>query len=247
MNNILCKPTYLCIGVQKSGTTSLISYMNIHPEIYMNPKELHFFDMYELNNENIKNYESKFKPGEKKIIGEKTPSYCYLQFAIDRIYSYNPNMKLILILREPISRAYSQFNMDHPDILDEFISYVLENSNNLKDIKSNGEYYIERGYYDEHIEYILKKFPPENLYVGIAEEIKLNKNEEYNKIFKFLGGSELIINDDKDTHVRSYEKLLDKNDAKILYEIYKPHNERLYNILGRKIDIWEKYYENLFY
>ena len=41
----------------------------------------------------------------------KTPSYCYLKYAMDRIYNYDKNMKLIILLREPISRAYSHFNM----------------------------------------------------------------------------------------------------------------------------------------
>ena len=243
------KPTFICIGAQKAGTTSFINYMNQHPSIYMYDKELHFFDTQELNKESIIEYEKNFKPPNNKfIIGEKTPSLYYLQYSIDRIYDYDPNMKLVLILREPISRAYSQYNMDNSNI-DSFLDNIIKYKDiNLKDIKSNKEnpYNIVRGFYNEHIEYILSKFPKENLYIGISEEIKNNKNYEYNKIFNFLGCIENInIDITQDTRIGKYEKNISNNDAKVLYNIYKPHNEKLYNILGRKIDIWEKYYESL--
>ncbi len=54
------KPNYICIGVQKGGTTSLIKYLNLHPEIYMVNRELHFFDRKlangELSDKAIKKY-----------------------------------------------------------------------------------------------------------------------------------------------------------------------------------------------
>ena len=110
------KPNYICIGVQKGGTSSLINYLNLHPEIYMAIGEKHFFDRKlphgELSDEDIKKYEESFEKTTKPIVGEKTPSYCYLRYAIDRIYNYDKNMKLIIILREPISRAFSQYNME---------------------------------------------------------------------------------------------------------------------------------------
>lgn len=109
------KPNFICIGVQKGGTASLIKYLNFHPEIYMANKEKHFFDRAlskgELSNKDIKKYNQSFKT-TKTIVGEKTPSYCYLRYAIDRIYDYDKNMKLIIILREPISRGFSQYNMN---------------------------------------------------------------------------------------------------------------------------------------
>ena len=151
------KPNYLCIGVQKGGTTSLNAYMNYHPEIYMAHGERHFFDRKlsegELTKKNIENYENYFKT-TKSIIGEKTPSYNYLRYAIDRIYNYDKNIKLIILLREPISRSYSQFNMDliryqnknlkdlsNKEIEDEFKN--LENQK-LCDMTSNdGNFYSE--------------------------------------------------------------------------------------------------------
>lgn len=69
------KPNYLCIGIQKGGTTSLIKYLNQHPQIYMVSNEKHFFDKKKLTKKDIVNYEKSFKTN-KLIVGEKTPSYC---------------------------------------------------------------------------------------------------------------------------------------------------------------------------
>ena len=251
----IMKPNFLCIGVQKGGTTTLINYLNLHPEIYMARGEKHFFDRKlsygELSDKNIKNYEESFKT-TKKIVGEKTPSYCYLRYAIDRIYDYDKNMKLIIILREPISRAYSQYNMDLKnktlnDMTDEEIFEDLISEENIKldELISNGKNTVIRGFYDEFIEYILSKFSRDNLYIGISEEINQNKLKYYNEIYEFLGATKLKKINPLNTHVREYTKKIPKKLEKYLYNIYKPHNEKLYKILGRKIDSWENYYIQL--
>ena len=220
----------------------------------MKKGESHFFDTTELTESNIITYEETFNTN-KLIVGEKTPSYNYLQFAIDRIYNYNQNMKLILILREPIARAFSQYNMNLnfnkktlDDVNEEHIMNDFEKEENIKlsEIQNNGNYYINRGKYDEIISYILSKFNRKNLYIGIAEEIKTNKQKCYNDIINFLGAKELNeINENVDTHIREYKKPIPKIIENKLYNIYKPHNEKLYKILGRKIDIWENYYDKL--
>jgi len=245
----MVKPTFLCIGVQKSGTTSLKHYLNQHPDIFIQNRELHFFDDHELTEAEIVKYENTFMT-HKSIVGEKSPSYSYLQFAIDRIYQYNPNIKLILILREPIARAFSQYNMynniQHKTEKEIMLDFEREQDIQLSQVKRNGKYYILRGKYDEIISYILLKFPRENLYIGISEEIRANKKKEYNKIIEFLGGDALKeINERVDTAIGKYKKSIPKILEKKLYDIYKPHNERLYEILGRRIPSWETYYDKL--
>jgi len=183
----MVKLTFLCIGVQKYGTSSLINYLSQCPDIFMKKGESHFFDTTELSEINIINYENTFNT-DKLICGEKTPSYNYLQFAIDRIYNYNPNIKLILLLREPISRAFSQYAMEYDckklnlnDVSDEKILIDFEKEENIKlsEIKCNGSHYINRGKYDEILLYILSKFPKENLYIGISEHAKHIKSYHF--------------------------------------------------------------------
>ena len=242
------KPNYICIGVQKGSTTSLINYLNLHPEIYMATGEKHFFDRRlsygKLSDKDINRYEKSFKTN-KTIVGEKTPSYCYLRYAIDRIYNYDKNMKLIIILREPISRAFSQYNMELSfkktldDKSEEQIFNEFKSGENLQlnELKSNGSYFIIRGFYDEILEYILSKFSRNNLYIGISEEINQNKQKYYNEIYEFLGTTKLIkIDNTLNTRVGNYKKSIPEKLEEYLYNIYKPHNEKLYKILGRRID-----------
>jgi len=78
-----------------------------------------------------------------------------------------------------------------------------------------------------------------------AEEIKTNKQKYYNDMIKFLGGNEVNEFFENDVHIREYNRPIPKVLEQKLYNIYKQHNEILYEILGRKINIWENYYNDL--
>ena len=252
------KPHFICVGVQKGGTTSLNKYLRNHPDIFMPKNEKHLFDKPleegELTNKEIKQYENSFKT-DKLIVGEKSPSYCYLKFAIDRIYKYDKNMKIIILFREPISRAFSHYNMTLnvegktlDDVTEKKILKHFKEKEHLKlnDLeKRDRRNFIMRGYYDEILEHILSKFPRENVYIGISEEIKNNKLKYYNEIFEFLGAKKLEKINYLDRHIRTYTKPIPKSLELYLYNIYKPHVEKFYKILGRKIDVWENYYNKL--
>jgi hypothetical protein len=246
------KPTFLCIGLAKTGTTTLIRYLAAHPQIFMTKKyEVNFFNNDSEYNRGCIYYENNFIT-DKLIVGEKTPSYC-LPYAIDRIHRYSPNIKLVVLLREPISRAFSHFNMwlDHQektldDVSDSTIMNIFkkEEQVQLLKLRTNGPLFVVKGKYDEIIIYIYTKFPKENVYIGIAEEIRMNKQKGYNDIFRFLGAELMNIDENiGDYGVRQYARPIPEILKKRLYTIYKPHNERLYKILGRKIDIWEEYYK----
>ena len=125
-------------------------------------------------------------------------------------------MKLIIILREPISRAYSSFNMGKQkgkfskiNLDDDILKFFAKQENDkLTDKNSNDTYsHIVRGFYDEILEYILSKFSRDNLYIGISEEINQNKLKYYNEIYEFLGATKLKkIIDTLNTHVGEYTK-----------------------------------------
>ena len=101
-------------GTQKGGTSALDSFLRQHPEICMptTRKELHFFDREE-ENRDYKKYHANFKPKpQHRVIGEASPIYMYWETAPDRIWKYNPKMKWILALRNPVERAFSAWNME---------------------------------------------------------------------------------------------------------------------------------------
>lgn len=246
---VINKPNvnFLFIGVQKSSSSSFIHFLKQNKDIFIYKYEAHFFDKNELNIENIKNYESLFNT-KKLIVGEKTPSYCYLPYCIDRIFNYNPNIKLILFLREPISRAYSAYNMyynstfnNHKNFNNLDTNYIInyfEEEKKIKicDIKNTGPHILQRGYYDEIIEYIYNKFPRKNIKILIYEEIIENYNESYNDIFSFLGANKIPDIKNKTKNRGLYKKDIDPILFNYLHNIFKFHNNNLYKILGRKID-----------
>ncbi len=101
-------------GTQKGGTSALDSFLQQHPEICMpeTRKELHFFDR-EADDTDYKKYHANFKPKpQHRAIGEASPIYMYWETAPYRIWRYNPQMKWILALRNPVERAFSAWNME---------------------------------------------------------------------------------------------------------------------------------------
>lgn len=108
------KPNFLIIGAQKCGTTSLFSYLN-ECEGFMgaNRKELHYFDLEDNFKKGNEWYENHFlgSIGRRGLFFEASPSYLYCKKTPVRLRDYSPDLKFIIILREPISRAYSAWNM----------------------------------------------------------------------------------------------------------------------------------------
>jgi hypothetical protein len=117
----------MIIGAQKCGTTSLFSILNSHPAIVgSEPKELNFFSVSRDWRRDLANYEKHFKIGKNKIYFEASPTYTFLpggysqgawdkkypirNFRVwDDIYDYNPDMKLIYLVRHPIDRIISSY------------------------------------------------------------------------------------------------------------------------------------------
>ncbi|MCR9289853.1 MAG: sulfotransferase domain-containing protein [Bacteroidetes bacterium] len=111
------EPDFLIVGAQKAGTTSLFYYLDQHPEMFGAPgKELRFFDRDENYKQGISWYKKKFIELKKPLIRgrknfEATPEYLYRLNAIQRIYNFKPDLKIIILLREPVKRAFSAWNM----------------------------------------------------------------------------------------------------------------------------------------
>ncbi len=104
-------PDFLGIGAQRAGTTWLYHCLKDHPQIGVSQeKELHFFDSG--FDRGLSWYENQFPDtGEFEIVGEVTPNYLNHPDAPGRIAGILPDVKLIAILREPVSRAYSAYEL----------------------------------------------------------------------------------------------------------------------------------------
>ena len=122
-------PNFIILGSQKAGTTSLYQVLKQHPEIFMPAKkELNFFFHKAEYAKGQNYYQRYFKnaPVNARAIGEASPGYICHPETPKRIHRLLPNAKLIVTVREPISRAYSQY-WDNRRSLSEFINFRRSN------------------------------------------------------------------------------------------------------------------------
>jgi len=104
-------PDFIIIGAQKCGTSSLHAYLEQHSEIEGSiPKEIHFFDRDIYLGKKLNSYRRHFLSGTNHLCFESSPSYLYAPGAAQNIYKYYPEIKLIVILRDPVKRAFSAWN-----------------------------------------------------------------------------------------------------------------------------------------
>lgn len=241
------KLNFAIVGAQKAGTSATKLYLRTYGKnIIMSKKETKFFSINNLYSKGLNYYSSLFDTSNisNLIFGEKDPSYCIVKPALNRLKKHNQNIKIIIILREPIARAYSAHNMDIQDgLTDESFSKVIR-----KKVKNDGlankvkKFYIERGFYINQLKYIEKTFGKENIKIYIQEQMLLNPHVYYTEIFEFIGAKyvpekerEIIIN-----HKRKYESSISQKDKQFLKDLYKPYNELLFDLLGYEIKEWQQ-------
>lgn len=192
------KINFLIMGTQKGGTSALAKFLSEHEQIGMAAqKEVHFFDHDKFFDPlvNYQDYHDYFSDvissPQYQVIGEATPIYMYCQNAPQRIAQYNPKMKLIFILRNPLDRAYSHWTMNRRRGL-EFLSFSeairLENER-LKVAPEGYRFYsyVERGYYSQQIKKIMELFPRKQMLFLKNEDLKVRHIPTLNRVYDFLG------------------------------------------------------------
>lgn len=161
---------FFVAGIQKGGTTAAAAYLARHPEVRMaNRKEVHFFDQDDEDwaGPDYDRYHAWFQPPLRKParIGEATPIYMYWPRAMERLRAYNPDAKLIVLLRHPTFRAYSHWRMEiakRRETLDFPLAIRAEGRDRITKTP-NGAHraysYVERGLYAPQIGRLLELFP----------------------------------------------------------------------------------------
>lgn len=177
-------PDFIGIGAQKSGTTWLYEKLRQHPDVYLpSQKELHYFTgNYHAP---IRYYESYFKDSGNRISGEITPAYSTLsRRRIKFISRLTPEVRIILILRDPRDRAWSQLRM-HVGRLgySSVEDYGIDNA--LELLKSS--HFTTRGNYVETVNAWTSVFPEEQILVLNYSEISKNPVGFINKVLGHIG------------------------------------------------------------
>lgn len=213
-------------GTQKGGTTALHAYFSEHPEICMaDPKEVHFFDNedhFANGKPNYSRYHDFFQPKRShKVLGEASPIYMYWNEAPRRIFEYNPKTKIIVVLRNPIERAYSHWNMErsrHADRLPfaEAIRTEAKRCREALPLQHRVFSYIDRGHYINQLRRIWTYFPRDRVLVLKQEELRCNPAETLNQASTFLGITPFSNVEPKSVHTLPYNATMAAADRDFL-------------------------------
>ncbi len=245
-------PQFLIVGVMKGGTTSLYEYLIQHPQIIPSlQKEIDFFN-YQFNF-GLDWYTSHFPPLPKYpkfITGEASPTYLLDLKTAQRVFEYFPKVKLLIILRNPVDRAISQY-YDHfhwlgreKRTLQDAINSEIEVLNSLDDpteIEINSSFWqtqkghLWRGLYVYFIEKWMQIFPAEQFLILQSEDLYTHPQETLQQAFEFLGVSPYKLQHYQQYTAGSYAQV-PQAIREQLSAFFKPHNQRLEAFLNRKFN-----------
>jgi hypothetical protein len=249
-------PDFLIIGVMKGGTTSLFKYLVEHPQVAAPfRKEIKFFDSnYSFGLDWYRAHfplKSSMKPGF--LTGEASPYYIFHPTAPERIYAALPSAKLIVLLRNPVQRAFSHYQhmvrvgvepLSFEDALDQEESRL---AGEAAKISADPRYstanhvrysYLARGHYFEQLQKWYSLYPADHILVLKSEDLSQTPSVVFRQTLQFLS---LAPWEPKqyDAHNKgSYQGMTPAAQAR-LTDYFRPHNQKLYELLGRDFG-WEE-------
>ena len=192
------KVDFFIVGAPKSGTTSLYHYLNEHPQVemssqkepdYFSDKAIHEQGMYYGKNrvKTLGKYESLFEQKESVVYGEASVSYLFYDNVAEDIKKYNPNAKIIIMLRNPIQRAFSHYLMDYKlGLISDSFENIIAKKSKHKNAHLFYQQYIEVSKYAMQIQRYQDFFEKENILFIDYEDFKKNVSETVGQVYNFL-------------------------------------------------------------
>jgi hypothetical protein len=263
------RPDFLIVGAKRGGTTSLWNWLVCHPHVApMFPasqqiKSPHYFD---INfTKGLSWYLSHFpthaslrriksRTGVRPICGEASPYYMFHPFAGERIAATLPDVKLIVSLRNPIDRAYSNYwerRGSGAEELDNFVAAIDAEPGRLtgeldKLAADPGYYsldhdchsYLARGHYANQLEALYAHVDPGRILIVLFDDLTKDPADTYERVQRFLNIPVATV-PKLEHHNRLPVPPMDAETRQRLVEYYRPHNARLATLLGRPLN-WDR-------
>lgn len=242
----LSTPDFLCIGAQKAGTSWLASNCNAHPEIYLPSEEhwypgtnneIHYFDWQ--FHKPLRSYAKKYAAAEGLIKGDITPGYSTLpRDRIQLIARLMPRLRIVMILRNPIHRAWSQALMNlvrgtgrrYEDVSDEeFLEHF------------DSERSVRRGDYLRIIEDWTSALGREQVFIGFFDDVVNRPINLLEGIFHHVGASNPVEWDRFPYDIainRGVQIPLPEHHKRYLEGRYRDEIDQLHRLLGHPVDNW---------
>ena len=247
-------PNFVIIGAPKSGTTTLYHRMCRHPRILPAlHKELFYFTgrNYAAGRFWYRRHFPTALERRGKITGEATPTYLFDPLAPPRARAEIPHAKLIVVLRNPIDRAYSEYHMrlkNHRE------SMTFEDALDCEERRVAGHWdlaardpshvpygalwhsYAGHGIYADALARWRGLFDPRRMLVLDSADLRSRGQQTLDSVFEFLGLEPCDVGDEN-LNEMAYPPMAPSTRRR-LADFFRPHNERLYEMLGRRFD-WD--------
>ncbi|XP_026752758.2 heparan sulfate glucosamine 3-O-sulfotransferase 3B1 [Galleria mellonella] len=253
-------PDALIIGVKKCGTRALLEFLRLHPDVRAAGSEVHFFDKY--YHKGFEWYRNKMPPTlEGQITMEKTPSYWVTRSAPRRVYAMNPSVKLLAVVRDPVTRAISDYTQSASKrpTLPRFEDLALVNSTvgwgGIPSVVDATWPPVRLGIYARPLRRWLRRFPRTRLLLISGERLVADPAAEMARVQEFLGlkrvitekhfyfnstkGFPCLLKSESRSTPHCLGKTKGRNHPHIdptalerLRDFYRPFNERFYQMSG---------------
>jgi len=244
-------PEFIIVGAQKAGTTSLYNCLKQHPDILpASTKEIHYFSQH--FTKGLDWYLQHFPEREAdKISGEASPFYLFHPHSAERIAGELPDVKIIMLLRNPVGRAISHYHQQarrHHEKLPMLEAFQQEHARidkawgnlvagqQISGMKIQQCSYLKRGEYLEQIQRYEKHFPSGQISIIESAGFFEHPHETLAKVFEFLHVDPHFQPKDLWPRKPGNYASTDPETLAFLRAHFLAHNEALYKHLGYRFN-----------
>lgn len=234
-------PHFLIIGENKCGTTSLYHYLCSHPHVLPSLgngenydgeyryKEIRFFDAFFYKG--IEWYKQCFPEAKGKISGEASPTYFSKSLCAERIHRMVPQAKLMVILRNPVDRTFSNY-LHNMQWVPGFAARYSSFENFLDSMASADAYVLERSLYMKSWAAWEPFYKPEDVLFLTSENLNENPSAAMRQVFRFLGLDDFEINEAQTLRKSRYTETLKPETRASLQSFFEPFNRVFFEMTG---------------
>jgi hypothetical protein len=178
-------PDFLYIGTSKAGSTWLFNALSVHPDVWLaSNKGLYYFDAH--FDRGADWYRRQFEGADGPAVGEFSHSYLSSPEAPERIAAFSPTMRLLVCLREPVDRAFS-----------DYLDLVKNNgfTGSFPEAVEQHPRLLDRGRYATHLSRYLQHFPASQVHVGLFDDLRTGAQEYADEVYDFLGLEPIMLSE----------------------------------------------------
>jgi hypothetical protein len=247
-------PNFLIIGAARCGTSTLYTYLQSHPQIYLRPNkrpEPHFFFKDDEYLKGIDYYLRSYFPvsGVWRAIGEASTSYIFGSAVPARIFRHLPDVRLVVMLRNPIDRAFSNYWHSVRSGLEKLDFATAIERERVRNLEIEGTglaaimpySYVARGFYHAQLNNFLSVFKHAQLLVLIFDDFRQRPDQVLQRVYEFLRvdhdwrPSRLDVVENRSVPEGASMNLATRNQ---LAGIFKDDVTQLSRLLGRDLTFW---------